>query len=269
MKRWVNRLKRYFRIYHLFVKFSLIDLFIFRINAMVMGLAPIIWLATMIVFLLTIFSRVNNLGGWTFWEIVFLTGVQEVVFLLSWSTFIQNLRTFVDDIRWGRFDYQLLKPLSPRFTASFKLIDFTSWGSLANSLFVFVFAFLKITNRIVFPRLLAFFAFLLIGYWIAYFLYFIFASLALFFIDSRAFMDLVFDTTDFSRYPAEIYAPSVRIFLTFFLPILFFAYFPTAFLLGKISWFYLFLGAAILLILYFVSDLVWQRGLRHYQSASS
>jgi ABC-2 type transport system permease protein len=234
-----------------------------------MGLAPIIWLATMIVFLTTIFSKVKKLGGWDFWEIVFLTGTHEIIFLLVWTTYAQNLRRFINDVRWGRFDDLLLKPISPRFTASFRFLDLTTFGSFLNVVFVFIFSFSKVVEKIHLSRLMGFGFFLIISYWISYLVYFIFASLVLFFINSRAFIDLIFDTTDFDRYPAEIYPKSVRIFLTFFLPILFFAYIPTAFLLGKLGWIYLIFGVMILLVLSFLSRVIWRIGLRHYQSASS
>lgn len=269
MKRLVNRLGYYLKIYYLLVKFSILDILIFRINALIMGLAPIVWLATMILFLLTIFSRVKQLGGWNFWEIVFLTGTHEVIFLLTWTTFGQNLRNFIDEVRTGRFDWVLLKPISPRFLVSFKLLDFTAFGSFLNVIFVFLFSFTKLTRTINGWRLGGFVLLLFLAYWIAYFVYFIFASLVLFFINSRTFIDWIFDTTDFDRYPAEIYPLNVRVFLTFFLPILFFAYIPTAFLLEKLNWIYLPLGMVILFLLYFISHFIWQAGLKHYQSASS
>lgn len=269
MKQLVNRLKYYLRIYYFLAKFSILDILIFRINALIIGLAPIVWLATMLVFLATVFTRVKQLGGWTFWEIVFLTGVHEIIFLSTWATFHANLRTFVDDVKTGKFDHVLLKPASPRFMASFKFLDFTILGSFLNVIFVFFYSFTKLVNEINYSRLIGFLLFLGLSYWICYFVYFIFASLALFFINSRTLIEWLFDATDFDRYPAEIYHSWVRVFLTFFLPILFFAYFPTAFLLGKVGWNYLFLGLVVLLFLFFISNFIWHLGLRHYQSASS
>lgn len=269
MRLLVNRFKYYLRILYSFIKFSLLDILIFRINALIMGLAPIVWLGTMILFLITIFSRVKQLGGWNFWEIVFLTGVHEVIFLLAWTTFASNLRTFIGDIQTGRFDQILLKPINPRFMVSFRFLDFTTFGSFLNVVFVFLFSFSRAVGRIDFMRLMGFMILLGVSYWICYFVYFIFASLALFFINVRIFLDWIFDLTDFDRYPAEIYPLTIRLFLTFFLPILFFAYVPTAFLLGKLNWSYVFISLLVLLFLYLISHFIWHRGLEHYQSASS
>ena len=269
MRQLVSKLKYYFKIYYFLSRFSILSVLIYRINALVIGLAPIVWLATMLIFLATIFSRVKQLGGWSFWEIVFLTGIHEIIFLLVWTIFAPNLRRFIKEVRTGEFDQVLLKPISPRFMASFRFLDFSSFGSFLNAIFVFFYSFNQVKHLIDFTRLAGFLLFLFIGFWTAYFVYFIFSSLALFFINSQTLFEWTFDLTDFDRYPAEIYHSWVRVLLTFFLPILFFAYFPTAFLLGKVGWSYLFLGVAILFVLYFLSHYIWHAGLRHYQSASS
>lgn len=269
MKQLANRLKYYLKIYFLLVKLSLVDILMFRINALIIGLAPIVWLATMIAFLMTLFSKIDTLGGWNFWEIVFLTGVHEVIFLLTWITFSQNLRVFVSEVQTGRFDQVLLKPTNPRFLVSFRLLDFTAIGGFVNALFVFFYSFNRAVGNAGFGRLLIFAFFLILAYWVTYLTYFIFASLALFFVKSEILIDWLFDTTDFDRYPAEIYPSGLRVFLTFFLPVLFFAYIPTAFLLGKVSWVYLPVGFLLALVLYFLSSYFWHTSLRRYQSASS
>lgn len=269
MKRLANRYWYYFRLYYTFCKFSVIDILIYRTNALIMGLAPIIWMATTLIFINTIYSQVRELGGWTYWETVFLTGVHELVFVLSWSTYHQNLRQFVDDVRTGRFDQILLRPINSRFLVSFKSLDLTAIGSFLNVIFIFFLSFGKVANQIIISRLIGFCIFLVIAYLVSYLVYFVFASLALFFINSRTFMDWIFEMTDFDRYPADIYPVTLRIFLSFFLPILFFAYFPTAFVLGKVGWEYLLYGLLVLVIFSLISRIVWHSGLRHYYSASS
>jgi len=269
MKQLVNKVKYYLKIYFFLVKLNVVGVLIYRVNPLIIGLAPFVWLATMLIFLATIFSRVKTLGGWNFWEIVLLSGVHEVIFLLTWATFLTNLRKFIDEVKTGRFDQILLKPISSRFLASFRNLDFTSVGGLLNAFFVFCFSLGKIIGEIHFLKIPGFLIFLLIAYFVCYFVYFIFTSLSLFFINSRTFIDWIFDVTDFDRYPAEIYTPRLRVFLTFFLPILFFAYYPTAYLLGKIGEGYLLIGLFLVIGLGLISHFLWHFGLRYYQSASS
>lgn len=269
MKQLVNRLSYYLCVFQTLLRLSIMEILIFRINALIMGLAPIIWMATVLIFIGTLFSRIKTLGGWNLWQVVFLTGTHEIIFITSWATFQTNLRTFIRDVQTGKFDQTLLKPVNPRFLISFKSMDFTSIGSFINVVLIFGLSFGKIVKEVELSRLAAFPLFLIEAYLVCYFVYFIAAELTLFFVNSRTFIDLIFDTADFARYPAEIYPSTLKTFLTFALPVLFFAYIPTAFLLGKIGWEYLSLGAVVILSLYLISDFLWQKGLKHYSSASS
>lgn len=269
MKQLVSKGRYYFKLYYCLVRANVMEILIFRANALVMGLGPIVWMAGMVIMAATIFSKVSNLGGWNFWEVIFLTGVHELIFILSWSIFLINLRTFIDDVRSGLLDQFLLKPISARFLVSFRGLDFTNIGSFLNVIFIFFFSFSKIMNETFFTRLPGFILFLFIAYGICYLVYFIFACLVFYMLNSRTFLDIIFEMTDFDRYPAGIYPNFLRTFLTFVLPILFFAYYPTAFLLGKIGNQYLYLGLFLLVILWLISNFIWRKGLKRYQSASS
>lgn len=233
-----------------------------------MGMAPIVWMFTILVFVGIIFSKVKQLGGWSYWEVIFLTGVHEIVFLLTWSTILVNLRNFVNDVRLGRADYDFLRPISSRFLISFRTIDFTNIGSLVNIIIIFVYSLGKVAATINLNRLPGFVILLIISYVISYLVYFILASLCLFLVNAKSFLDWAFELTDFDRYPADIYPDSARTFLTFFLPILFFAYIPTAYLLGKLTEVYIIWGLLIILILFTFSHFLWHKGLKKYQSAS-
>ncbi|MDP3093756.1 MAG: ABC-2 family transporter protein [bacterium] len=264
-----NGIARYLKIYCSLIKLSFGEILIFRINGLLLGLAPIVWMLTILVFLGIIFSKVKQLGGWSLWEVVFLTGTSEVMFIIYWSSFIGNLRIFINDVRTGRFDQSLLKPLNSRFLASFKTLDFTLIGSFVSSLLVFIYSLVKVAERVDPSRIVGFIFLLILGYLICYFLHLIFASLAFFVTNARSFLDWIFEISDFGHYPAEIYPLGLRAFLTFFVPILFFGYVPTAFLLGKLNWLYLFFAALIALALYLISRCIWEQALKHYQSASS
>lgn len=269
MKQLASRISHYLRVYYLLAKISLEEILIFRFNGLLMGLAPIVWLATVLVFLGVIFSKVKNLGGWTLWETIFLTGVAELIFVISWSSFLTSLRTFVNDVRLGKFDQSLLKPINPKFLASFRQLDLTLLGSFLSTLLIFFFALLKVADKIDSGRAFGFLLLLGLAYVISYLFHLIFASFALALVNARTLLDFIFETTDFGHYPAEIYPMSLRVFLTFFFPVLFFGYVPTAFLLGKIGWEYLFYAFLVAAVLYLISCFVWKANLKHYQSASS
>ncbi|HUV71645.1 MAG TPA: ABC-2 family transporter protein [Clostridia bacterium] len=269
MKQLVSNIRHYFRVYSLLIKLSLRSVFVYRVNTLVMGLAPIVWMATMLVFIGIIFSKVKQLGGWTLWEVVFLTGVHELIFLLSWTTIVTNLKDLGYIVKTGRLDQELLRPLNPKFLVSFKTLDFANIGGLVNTILIFSFSIGKVSDKIQPGRIGGFLLLLAFSYLICYFIYFLFGSLSLFFVSASSFLNWLFEMTDFDRYPAEIYPLTMKIFLTFFLPLLFLAYIPTAYLLGKISAIYILEGGILMGFFYLITRILWQLGLKRYQSASS
>jgi ABC-2 type transport system permease protein len=269
MKPLASKISRYLRLWLFLSRLSLSEMLIFRINGLLFGLAPVVWALTILVFLSIVFSKVKTLGGWSFWETVFLLGVSEAIFIVYWASFLVNLRSFINRVRTGRFDQLLLKPVNLRFLVSFQALDFTLLGSFVNSLAIFFVSLVKVSQQIDLARLPGFLFLLLAAYIICHLFHFIFASLAFWVVNARPFLDWIFEVSDFGHYPAQIYPPSLRLFFTFFVPVLFFGYFPTAFLLGRLENVYLAIAVLLILILYVISRYLWQAGLRRYQSASS
>jgi len=179
------------------------------------------------------------------------------------------LGKFIYDVRQGSFDKTLLKPVNQRFLVSFNSIDFTLLGSLVNVVVVLSVSLTHLTINIDLLGIITFFISLICAYFIVYFVYFCVSSLSLFFVNAETFSDWLLEMTDFDRYPAEIYGEIFRTFLFFVLPILFFAYVPTAILLNKLPRYYAGIGVLMVIWLYIISTILWKSGLKKYQSASS
>lgn len=269
MKQLVSKLIRYLKLYFLIAKTSVMSVFIYRINSLVFGITPIIWMLTSLVFITVIFGGVKEIGGWNFWEVMLLLGIHELVFLGTWMFFADNLDAFIYDVRTGAFDRTLVKPVNHRFLVSFGAIDFTGIGSLFNTIIILSLAIPQVHIQISAIKIILFLISLLSAYAITYLLYFSISCLSLFFVNAYTFSDWLMEATDFDRYPAEIYSRGFRRFLFFGLPVLFFAYVPTAILLGKIPDYFVGLGLLVIIGLIIISTVLWRIGLKKYQSASS
>lgn len=269
MKQWVSKIRRYLRLYFHLAKFSMEGVLVYRINSLLIGLAPIVWMITAVIFFSVIFKGAKEIAGWSFWELMLLTGVQELVYLASWVTYWGNLIGFTYSVNLGKFDLTLLRPANHRFLVSFGSVDITSILSVVNSIVIVSLSLINLKLNVSFGQVSFFLLGLVIGYLIIYLLSFIFASSSLFWVRGETFIRWLLETLDFDRYPAEIYSDWFKVFLLTFLPILFLAYVPTAILLGKLPWYYVIFGLIIVFWLYAISTIVWRSGLRHYQSASS
>lgn len=269
MKPLAVRFYRYLHLYLTLVKMGLMEIFIYRPNALIMGFAPIVWMIFTIFSLSLIYSRTSAIAGWSFYDMVLLVGVNEVLFLLTWLTFVGNLREFVESIQTGYLDLFLIKPVSPRFLISFNRIDITAFGSLINAVFILGFAWKKLALKLSAVQILNFLVLLGCGYFIIYCLYFILASLSLWATKAEVLLDWLFEASEFGRYPEDIYKGWMKKVLLFIIPLLFFAYVPAASLLGRVTFSHTALAFLLVIFFFFASEVIWKKGLKQYQGASS
>jgi len=270
MKRLANKLIRYLGLYFYLVKFSLMNVLIYRINSLIMGITPIIWMLGAFSLLFIIFKDTREIAGWNFWQLTLLLGIHETIYSICWTVFLGNLFGFVRWVETGKFDMVLLKPVNPRFFVSFNSIDLSgTLGGVFNACFLVILALYKLNLEISVIKALIFFSCLLVSCLIFYLLFFLLSCLSLYWVKAESFLELLLQAVDFDHYPAEIYSDWFRFFLFFFLPILFFAYTPTAILLGKLPDNYFIFSLLVAVWLLIIAKIIWQNGLRRYQSASS
>jgi len=269
MKLWAAKTKHRLKLYRYILILSLKETFIFRINTLLVGLAPLVWLGTIIIFLTTLFARISTLGSWQFWEIILLTGVHEIIFSLSWAIFSSNLRNLDRTIDRGEFDLILTKPVSPRFLATFQHFNTIGLISLVNSLVLITVSFFHLSFSFTFFRLIGFILLIAIGLLISLHLHTLATSLTLAFIRAKSLGDILWEIYEIGHYPAEIYPTKIRYFFLTAIPVLLFAYLPTAFLLGKINYPWIIFALIILLLFSKAASFAWAWGLKKYQSISS
>jgi len=246
------------------------SILIYRFNSLLVGFTPIVWMLGTISFLSVIFRGSEEIAGWSFWEVMLLTGVHELLYLLGWLTFIDNLNEFIYRVEQGKFDITLSRPVNHRFLVSFNSIDLSGvLGGLVNTTFLIGLSLIKLKLFISWDKILFFLISLIMSYLIFYFLVFLLSSLSLYWIKSETFVDWLLSSTEFDRYPADLYEQKFKFFLLTLFPILFVSYVPAAILLGKLPFYYVIFGLFIVIWLYLISTIIWRRGLRHYQSASS
>ena len=96
------------------------------------------------------------------------------------------------------------------------------------------------------------------------------ASIAFWVKFAQAHLFMVYQLSDFTKYPIGIYPKGIRFLLTFIVPFTFTAYFPGAYFLGKEG----FLEGILMTILISIiasclSYFVWTRGLKRYESSGN
>ncbi|MGN0477425.1 MAG: ABC-2 family transporter protein, partial [Ruminococcus sp.] len=77
-------------------------------------------------------------------------------------------------------------------------------------------------------------------------------------------------SSDFSKYPVTIYNNFIKVIITYIIPFAFTAYYPASYFLRGEDGLFCVLGTIIVSsLLFVVSILVWNRGIKKYESAGS
>ncbi|KKQ81217.1 MAG: hypothetical protein UT03_C0008G0013 [Candidatus Moranbacteria bacterium GW2011_GWD2_38_7] len=229
-------------------------------------------LLTMVLSLLFInvsFSFMDNLAGWTYYQMLAVVGSYMIIECIMWAFFGQ-LNAINFHIMEGTMDGILLKPIDDQFLASFWRGDPEDFMRLITGSALVV---VSIENTIGLDFLnLSLFLFLIFnGTVILYSFNLIVRSVSFWVIDGSGLWLLMERVTSNSQFPVDIYYNKiVRGALTYIIPLAFVATVPAKILTNRDIDFQLVeLSFVMAIFFFFVSRYFWKFSLKHYSSASS
>lgn len=240
----------------------------FRTNLLFEFLMTAIGIASGLVALGVVYGQTQTLGGWTFGETIVLLGTYQILSGIL-ATFIEpNLIWFADQVKSGKLDDVLLKPVSSLF-----LVSLGSCGPLALSqvLIGFVVLGVGVDTLGMVPsawNLIGWLVLLVVGIAVTWASRVLFASIALW---SPGFdLDVVYSALwQFGRYPISMYQQPIRFVFTWVLPVAFISTHPAHALTQGADTSLIAIGLALGLGAIIIVLIVWDTGLRRYTSATS
>ncbi len=223
---------------------------------------------------LVLFGRVPALGGWSIAEVALLYGIAGTCFATA-EILAAALDNFQVHIVMGTFDRVLVRPRGALLQVMSEDFALRRVGRIAQAAIV-LFVALKLLAVPWTPDRAAVLAMALVCGTVIYFAIFGLSGTFCFWtVQAKEMTHVVtYGGDQFSSYPLDIYAGSVRRFFTFVIPLAFVNYEPALYLLGRPDPLGLPeaarlmspLAAAALAI---VARFAWQLGIRHYQSTGS
>lgn len=232
--------------------------------------AQLISLATALAFLTLIFTRVDSIQGWSFNEMLLLAGFSGFVLNVH-HLFLFNIYYLGEKyVVKGKLDRVLLRPLNPLFQVYADDVSDNNLSKLVANFALIIYSIAQIgLNLTLFQILLGigFFVSGLLAYGGAFLA---FATTAFWTGRSDAAIWLIFQLSDFRKYPYIIYGDAIKIILVTLVPIAFLSFFPVEFLLGRTG-----IGSTHITILlagpvfYLLGYGFWKLGLSNYSSTGS
>ena len=261
-------MRHYWRIYSTFFKSSFARELQFRANFIAKMLQNMTWFAFFLVILFVVYSKVDTIAGWD------RTGAQILGATLYIVGSLNNLLTFSileipDHVRKGTLDFIVTKPVDSQFWVSMRKFNFAEFGSLTGGIVLIVISILSSHMHPSFAQVGLYLIGVLCAVINLYGFQLALMTTGIYFIRIDNLWVLGETVTSLARYPMDVYPGGLRFLLTYFLPVAFFAYFPTLQLIRAANPLITLGGIAFSAVFFFASRTWWRYSMRHYASASS
>ncbi|MBI2453697.1 ABC-2 family transporter protein [Candidatus Peregrinibacteria bacterium] len=237
---------------------SVKKLLVYRASFLISLALMSMWVGAYATLIEVIFYHTDTLAGWNKGSVMLVMAYYYLIQNISDIFFKENFEHFGEVMRRGDLDFRIVKPAPVRLLVFFWEIRFDHAAGLIPTGLLFFYAFKNL------PEALSFSSFLLgllasAASVILYFSILSFIATLTFWIERNdTFNTLIFNVSQLSRYPRQIYRNTVGKLLTFGIPVALIASIPaeTALKFESGSVFFLF------------SRLFWHYGLRRYTSAT-
>ena len=216
-----------------------------------------------------LFRNFPSIGGWGYYEILFLYGFSLVSLTPVQCLFDNNwsLRQYVYS---GDFIKYCFRPVNLFFYYQSEVFDIKGLGQLAFGIAMIVYAWGKLGLAVTVLAVVKLLVFLLTASLVMIALQNAAAATCFWIQNSFYVLDFVTRFKDYARYPVTIFSPVFRFVFTFLMPIAFIAYYPSLVILRPdevplLSW----LSPVIGVVFFFLSYRFWMYGAMKYSGTGS
>jgi len=263
-------IRKYMRLYGLFIKNCLIAQMEFRGNFIMSILVESVYLIAKLLYVLVVFRTDLHVEGIPPEGLLLFIGMHTVATGIYVGLFFTNFMKIPEYIKDGSLDILLTKPVSLQFMASLRYVDLAL--PIPDMLVGFVMIGIgwhAMAIPLSFLQLAGFALLLLVSVVITYCVMIIPALLSFWFIQTGSMSEIAHSVWDANNFPMAIYPTWVRRIGTFVIPLFLITNYGPMFLLGQIHWLHAGLALAASLLLFAVVRLLWKHAVKGYASASS
>lgn len=256
----------------LFLRVSVQNLAAYRFDIVMRFVMAFIHVAVEIMSVWIIFSNTKEIRGWRWQHMLVLVGVFRIVAGGIRIIIVPNMRALLEDIRSGKLDFVLLKPVNAQFLVSVR--EFVLWrvADVVLGFTVAIVGCVQLNGTVPVGALLSFIVTLGAAGAIVYSIWLMLATLCFWFVRIQNLEMIFWNVFEAGRYPIVIYPPWMQSAFTFVIPLAFITTIPASALLGeevKILQYAPLWAWGFALVALVLSRWFWRFGLRHYAGASA
>ncbi len=227
------------------------------------------WGVFQIIWILLLTAKIKSAYGWSSHELILISASYVFAIGIFHFFFSRNFDRFSNLIDRGGLDNLLLKPADSQFLLSLWHINYANIIRMIIGL-ALVYYFVVTAHIHVSPiNIIGYFVLIFFGVILLYSLWFLFATIMVWFPRLTNIVDFMYNLNGVARFPSEMIYEFKNFILLFLLPFTFTIATPTRALFNKVLAGDVVGLLALTLIFFFLSRRFWQFALRSYTSASS
>src|SRR4051794_18292089 len=234
----------------------------YRTDMVVEIISDLLFQTVNLIFILVVFGHTQSLHGWSREEIIFIYGFFLVPFAVFSSFF--NIWDFNERyIVKGEMDRVLTRPIHSLFQIIMERMELESLFGVITGLVVMGYAGMILGLTFAWYDALIFLA-MVIGGALIYAGLFISIATIGFWSDSRTdIMPMLYNISNYGRYPVDIYHRVIRFVLTWILPFAFVGVYPASYFLKREEWYgYAFLTPVMGVLFFGIAIFLWNTGVK-------
>ena len=262
-------MKRYLNLLLIHYRAGLLTEMEYRANFVTSVVVSVGWAVWLTAGTAVFFYHRNTLGGWTFDQILLVSGLFLFFGGFGAAVLAPNVHRMVEHVQKGTMDFVLLKPASSQFLATVTACAPMKFVDLLTASVLITIGLYRIGHWPDAYQVLSFLLMTSAGVVTLYSFCVLCLTLAFWFVRVDNFPELFWGFFEAGRFPISVYRGAVRFALTFVVPIAFLTTFPAAALLGTLSPRYVVASVVVAGVLLFLSTRFWNYAIRFYSSASS
>ncbi|MFC1465108.1 MAG: ABC transporter permease [Candidatus Brachytrichaceae bacterium NZ_4S206] len=241
----------------------------YRADTVANMLVSLMWLAWELTGLAIIFSNTTSIAGWTFGDLLALSGMWRLLNAFMQAVVFPNTEKFNRGIREGTLDYTLLQPANSQFMVSFSRVAIWNLWNVGLALATITVGLLISESRPSPLNVVVFLALTASGGMVIYSLWIVLIALTFWFTKFDNNVTLLSALADTGRFPATVYPIWLRVIVTFVIPIAIATTVPLQALRGDLPWWQIVLALSAGVLAFFLSSRLWQAGVKRYSGASA
>lgn len=268
------------RVFGTFVRNALIREMMFQGNFLIQIVTRAFWFFAQLALFKIIYSKVPEINGWTEDQYFAFMATGMLINGIVETFFMPNCANLSEQIRTGRLDFALIKPVDTQFLVSLERVNLAMLSQIVLAAGLLIRSLYRIGEPISAWQLASYLTFVGVGVLFFYSLMIVTACTSIFLGRNQGLYDFWFYITVFARYPRAIYdgrddtrfeaGEALQFGFSYIVPILLVVTVPARIIVDTLlqtHWAAVALMSAIIGLL--ISRGVFRWSLNHYRSASS